>query len=179
MRRFLIGVLACIGGLALLVAVVVAILVSRYISHETELPGRILLTADWRERLSESAAVPSILDLELHPRPTITDIVLALDAAAADPRVRGLLVRLAETSNGFGATQELRDAFRTLYGVFSGQGAAAVAEVENAVGMNLQDWIARHAQQTRSAVDQHDAMHAQDAAVRDAVSGSYGGGRGL
>ena len=77
------------------------------------------------------------------------------------------------------ATQELRDAFRTLYGVFSGQGAAAVAEVENAVGMNLQDWIARHAQQTRSAVDQHDAMHAQDAAVRDAVSGSYGGGRGL
>ena len=56
MRRFLIGVLACIGGLALLVAVVVAILVSRYISHETELPGRILLTADWRERLSESAA---------------------------------------------------------------------------------------------------------------------------
>ncbi|MCB0930202.1 MAG: hypothetical protein KDB70_20340 [Mycobacterium sp.] len=77
------------------------------------------------------------------------------------------------------ATQELRDAFRTLYGVFAGQGAAAVAEVETAVGLNLQDWIARHGQQTRNAVDQHDAMHAQDAAVRDAVAGSYGGGRSL
>ena len=77
------------------------------------------------------------------------------------------------------ATQELRDAFRTLYGVFSGQGAGAVAEVETAVGMNLQDWIARHAQQTGNAVDQHDAMHAQDAAVRDAVAGSYGGARSL
>lgn len=77
------------------------------------------------------------------------------------------------------ATQELREAFRTLYGVFSGQGAAAVAEVETAVGLNLQDWIARHSQQTRNAVDQHDSMHAQDAAVRDAVAGSYGGGRGL
>ena len=76
------------------------------------------------------------------------------------------------------ATQELRDAFRTLYGVFSGQGAAAVAEVENAVSLNLDEWIARHGQQTRNAVDQHDAMHAQDAAVRDAVSGSSGGGRG-
>lgn len=127
MRRFLIGVLACIGGLALLVAVVVAILVSRYISHETELPGRILLTADWRERLSESAAVPSILDLELHPRPTITDIVLALDAAAADPRVRGLLVRLAETSNGFGATQELRDAVKR----FRASGKFAIAYADS------------------------------------------------
>ncbi|MGH3954247.1 MULTISPECIES: hypothetical protein [Mycobacteriaceae] len=77
------------------------------------------------------------------------------------------------------ATQELRDAFRSLYPVFAGQGAAAVAEVEAAVQLNLQDWIARHSQQTQNAVDQHDAMHSQDNAVRDAVSGSYGGGRGL
>ena len=35
--------------------------------------------------------------------------------------------------------------------------------------MNLNEWIARHSQQTRNAVDQHDAMHAQDAAVRDAI----------
>ncbi|MEZ0363605.1 hypothetical protein ACAG26_07845 [Mycobacterium sp. pUA109] len=76
------------------------------------------------------------------------------------------------------ATQELSEAFRTLYGVFSGQGAGAVRQVEMAVGQNLQDWIARHNQQTQQAVDQHDAMGHQDAAVRDAVLGSYGGGRG-
>lgn len=77
------------------------------------------------------------------------------------------------------ATQELSEAFRTLYGVFSGQGAAAVRSVEVQVGQNLQDWIVRHGQQTQNAVDQQDTMHAADNAVHDAVMGSYGGGRSL
>ena len=38
--------------------------------------------------------------------------MLALDAAAGDPRVAGLLVRLAETEHGLRGTQELRDAVR-------------------------------------------------------------------
>lgn len=127
MRRFLIGLLACIGGLALVVAVVVAIVVARFIAHVPELPGRMLLTADWREGLSESSVAPSVLNLELRARPTITDIVLALDAAAADPRVGGLLVQLAETSNGFGATQELRDAVKR----FRASGKFAIAYADS------------------------------------------------
>jgi protease-4 len=112
MRRFLIGFLACIGGLALLVVILPAIGIAFFVWHSPPLPGRMLLTADWREGLGEASAAPSLLNIELRPRPTITDIVLALDAAAADPRVGGLLVRLAETSNGMGATQELRDAVK-------------------------------------------------------------------
>lgn len=73
------------------------------------------------------------------------------------------------------ATQELSEAFRALYGVFTGQGAAAVRTVENTVQQNLQEWIARHTQQTQNAVDQHDAMHHADSAVSDAVLGSYSG----
>lgn len=77
------------------------------------------------------------------------------------------------------ATQELSEAFRTLYSVFSGQGAAAVGQVELMVNQNLQDWIARHSQQTQQASDQHDAMGHHDASVADAVLGSYGGGSRL
>lgn len=74
------------------------------------------------------------------------------------------------------ATQELNAAFRTLYSVFSGEAAGGIHAVELAVNHNLQDWIMRHSQQTQNAVDQHDAMHATDAGVRENVLGSYTGG---
>ena len=74
------------------------------------------------------------------------------------------------------AVHELQEAFRTLYSVLSGQAAAAVGVVEAQVAQNLSDWIARHGQQTRNAIDQHDTMHAQDNAVRESILGSYGGG---
>ena len=127
MRRFLIGLLAVIGALAVLAVALAVFAFTRLVDHEPALPDRILLTADWREGLAESGAAPSLFNLELRPRPTITDIVLALDAAAADPRVGGLLVRLAETSNGLGATQELREAVKR----FRASGKFAVAYADS------------------------------------------------
>ena len=112
MRRFLIGLLAVIGALTVLAVALAVFAFTRLVDHEPGLPDRILLTADWREGVAESDAAPGLFNFELRQRPTITDIVLALDAAAADPRVGGLLVRLAETSNGLGATQELREAVK-------------------------------------------------------------------
>src|SRR5690625_2968503 len=71
------------------------------------------------------------------------------------------------------ANQELTEAFNTLKQVFTGQSAAAVDEVHRQVVQNVEEWIARHDQQTRNAVDQHDAMHAADGAVGQDVLGSY------
>ena len=127
MRRFLIGFLAVIGGIALLLVIVTGVGIAWFVNHPTGLPGRMLLTADWREGLGEGGAEPSLLNLELRPRPTITDIVLTLDAAAADPRVGGLLVRLAETANGLGATQELRAAVKR----FRASGKFAIASADS------------------------------------------------
>ena len=75
------------------------------------------------------------------------------------------------------ANQELTEAFNALKQVFAGQSAAAVDEVHRQVMQNVDDWIARHNQQTQNAVDQHDAMHAADNAIGHDVLGSYGGGR--
>ena len=112
MRRFLIGLLATIGGLALLVILAGGVVVWRFMAQVEALPDRILLTADWRSSLSETAGAPDLLALELRPPPTVTDTVMALDAAAGDPRVAGILVRLAETEHGLAVAQELRDAVR-------------------------------------------------------------------
>ena len=112
MRRFLIGLLATIGGLVLLVILAGGVMVWRFLPQAETLPDRILLTADWRSSLSETAGAPDLLDFDLRPPPTVTDTVMTLDAAANDPRVAGILVRLAETEHGLAVAQELRDAVR-------------------------------------------------------------------
>ena len=111
-RRLLVGLLASIGGIVLLAAAVGGFMVWRYLPEERGLPERILLTADWRSGLSETAGPPDLLDFELRPPPTVSDTVLALDRAGKDPRVAGLIVRLAETEHGFAVAQELREAVR-------------------------------------------------------------------
>lgn len=110
MQRFIVGLLATIGFLAILFMVMLGVALSRFLPEQGPLPPRILLTADWTRQLAETTATPNLLDFELSPPQTVSEIVLALDAAARDRRVAGLLVRLAETSHGFAVAQELRDA---------------------------------------------------------------------
>ena len=126
MRRFLIGLLASIGGLCRASG-------SGRGPRRLAVPAprdfhaiRILLTADWRDETSEAVGRPDLLSLDFRPRPSVTDIVLALDAAAADPRVAGLRVELADTANGLGATQELRAAVTR----FRAAGKYAIAYAE-------------------------------------------------
>ena len=109
-RRILVGLLASIGAVVLLAAMAGGFVAWRLAQERHELPERIVLTADWRSSLSETAGPPDLLNLRFRPAPTVTDTVLALDAAAKDPRVRGLVVRLAETAHGFAVAQELRQA---------------------------------------------------------------------
>lgn len=110
MRRLLVGLLAVIGFLTVLFVIGTAFLLARFLPERPDLPPRIVLMADWRDPLTEAAGAPDLLALKLTPPPTVSDVVLALDRAAADAQVAGLVVRLAETSHGFAVAQELRDA---------------------------------------------------------------------
>lgn len=129
MRRFLVGFLATVGVLALLL-VLTAGVGAYWLVRGREapaLPGRMMLVADLREDLPE--APPGTLQgLRLGRRPTVSDVVLALDRAGRDPRVAGLVARLDDTSNGLATAQELRDAVTRFRA--SGGGRFAVAHAE-------------------------------------------------
>jgi protease IV len=110
MGRFLVGLLATVGALAIVAVGGAAALVWYHLPAAPDLPDRFVLTADWQGGLAEGEGAPDLLGLELAPPPTVSEVVLALDAAAADPRAAGLVVRLDDTRHGFAAAQELRDA---------------------------------------------------------------------
>ncbi|MFO1047594.1 MAG: signal peptide peptidase SppA [Geminicoccaceae bacterium] len=125
-RRIVVALLAIIGTFTLLAVAATAFAVWRLKLEPQALPDRILLTADWRASLGETAGPPDLLNMRFRPAPTVTDTVLALDAAAKDPRVRGLVVRLAETEHGFAVAQELREAVLR----FRAAGKFAIAEAD-------------------------------------------------
>jgi protease-4 len=128
-RRFLAGLLATIGALTLLSILAVGIgawWVAGRLSGPP-LPASIVLVADLREELPEAEApalVPGLPRLER--RPTVSDVVLALNAAGGDPRVKGMVARLDDTGHGLAVAQELRDAVAK----FRATGRFAVAHAE-------------------------------------------------
>lgn len=127
MRRLLVGLLATIGFLAILLVAGGAALFYMFREAGPSVPERFVMTADWREPLGETVGPASLLEFRLTPAPTVTDTVLALDRAAADPRVAGLVVALNDTSHGFAVAQELRDAVRR----FRAAGKFAIAHADS------------------------------------------------
>jgi protease-4 len=75
-----------------------------------DLPGEIVLTLDLRQGLDEVAATDPLAVFGLGAVPTLTEVILALDEAGRDPRVKGLVAQLSGEGPGFAQTQELRAA---------------------------------------------------------------------
>jgi protease-4 len=127
MRRFLVGLLATIGALALLAAGGVAVVAWRLMAHAPSLPEQVVLTVDLRAGLDEVAANQPLSLLGLPAAPTLSDVVLALDQAGSDPRVRGLVARLSGEGPDLAQAQELRAAVAR----FREQGKFAYAHADS------------------------------------------------
>jgi protease-4 len=110
MKRFAVGLLAAIGLLTLLLAAGGAIAAWLLLPHAPSLPGRMVLTLDLREGLEEEPAQDPLDLLGLTSKPTFTDVVMALDQAGRDSRVKGLVAQLSGEGPGFAQSQELRTA---------------------------------------------------------------------
>ncbi|HRY24199.1 MAG: S49 family peptidase [Geminicoccaceae bacterium] len=118
MKRLIVGFLAVVGALALVVlvaAIAGGIWFTRQFTAGPELPERIVLTLDLGEPLVETVPGDPLATIGLEQPLELGEIVLALERAAADPRVRGLVARLDATDHGMAVAQELRatiDRFR-------------------------------------------------------------------
>ncbi len=119
-RRVLEKSLAVLGGLVLVWVAVAA--VSFWVRRES-LPDRFLVTLHLSGDLEEqSSDDPGARFFRGDPL-TAREVVAALERAAEDDRVQGVLFRLAGVGMGFGQLQELRDAVLA----FRESGKAAVA----------------------------------------------------
>jgi protease-4 len=127
MRRIVVGVLAAIGLLTLLAAAGGAIAVWLLLPGAPSLPGRIVLTLDLRDGVEEEPAQDPLDLLGLAARPTFTDVIMALDQAGRDPRVKGLIAQLSGEGPGFAQSQELRAAVAR----FRAQGKFAYAYADS------------------------------------------------
>ncbi len=127
MKRFAVGLLAVIGLLTLLLAAGGIAAVWLLLPGKPSLPGQIVLTLDLRDGLDEAPAQDPLDLLGLAATPTFTDVILALDQAGRDPRVKGLVARLSGEGPGFAQTQELRAALAR----FRAQGKFAYAYADS------------------------------------------------
>lgn len=133
-RRALTGCFALFGLFVFLLLVAAGLVawlaVRSLVPGAPALPERILLVADLRGSLPDGA-VPDPRRLLGGGRPDLTATLEALERAAGDPRVVGLLARVDATSHGLAAAGELRAAVRAL----AAAGKRTVAHADDLGGL--------------------------------------------
>jgi len=108
-KRAIVAILAALGGLVILGFLFIFAL-SWAVLAPTPLPGSVVLELDMEEGIVEgSPSDPFTLALQRSRLQTVR-VVEALERAADDDRVVGLLVRGGQAPGGWATTQELRDA---------------------------------------------------------------------
>lgn len=124
--RLFVGLLATVGLVVLLMIGGVAAggwWIARHFEHRNALPSEMVLVADLRGGLDDAPA-EGLAGLGFGGWGLgLSDVVLALDRASHDPRVKGLVARLDDTSHGLAGAQELRQAVKR----FRDSGRFAVA----------------------------------------------------
>jgi protease-4 len=98
------------------------------------MPGNMVLELDLRKPISDKAA-PDIFELA-RPSLSIVDVALALDAAARDPRVKGVLTRVGSGDISIPKAEELRDALKR----FKSSGKFVIAHSQSFYSSGLGDY---------------------------------------
>lgn len=109
--RFFYRLFFMIGIATFISMVMLTVTMSRMMNYTpSSLPDEMLLTFAIKSDIVEVAGRPSLSQPLLRPATTLQDVVSALDLAATDVRVKGLVARLEDMSLSAAQLQELRDA---------------------------------------------------------------------
>ena len=103
------------------------------------MPGTMVLALDLREPIDDSRAAST--SIFTPRRPTVMDVVLGLDAAARDGRVKGLVMRLG---NGALSTSEAQEIDVALHR-FRAKGKFVIADATAFFSAGLGDYLAASA----------------------------------
>jgi protease-4 len=110
MNKRLLAFLVILGFLGFL-AICVGIAMSFFGGYPTgSLPSKVLLEADFERQIEEYMSDQPITKAFGGEEPTTRDVIDALDRAAGDDRVVGLVARLGAVPMGLAQIQEIRDA---------------------------------------------------------------------
>ena len=126
MRRFVLGLFATIGILAVLAVVAAGVAAWRIAASRPALPRTIILTADLGGGLIEGSQ-SALSELVGGRKSTVRGFLDALERGAEDPRVKGIYAHIDGDTLGLAKTQEVRDAVAA----FRGKGKFAIAFSES------------------------------------------------
>jgi protease-4 len=130
--------LSVLNGLAKTVAflvLLVVLLVIISLARGDGLPGNMVLALDLREPIDDSSAAPTSV---LTPRrATVMDVVLGLDTASRDARVKGVVMRLGNGALSTAEAQEIGAAIQR----FRAKGKFVIAQATAFFSPGLGDYL--------------------------------------
>ncbi len=123
MKKYLLGFLATVGAVAVLTGLCALIYSWK---GRGRIPSNTILEVDFEQGVIETVPDDPVARLVLGKKPVVRDIVEALERAAGDKRVAGLVARVGEGEMSLAQVQEIRDAVVA----FRGAGKFAIAYAE-------------------------------------------------
>jgi len=110
--RFIIGVLAFIGGLTVVLAVLIVLAIGAAVHRTTPVGDNTVLTFDLDRTVTESPTSP----FSFGDNKTISfdQLLSTLDRAATDPRIKGIVLRMGDDQLGLSQSENIRDAILAL-----------------------------------------------------------------
>src|SRR6266404_6437102 len=139
LRSILAAVANGLAKAVVLVLVVLALLLVFSLARGDGLPGNMVLALDLREPIDDSAAAPG--SIFTPRRVTVMDLVLGLEAAGRDRRVKGVVMRLGNGALSTAEAQEISEAIKR----FRGKGKFVIAQATAFFSAGLGDYLAASA----------------------------------
>jgi protease-4 len=126
MRKVIVGVLAVVGGLAIVTVLLGGAMIIGARFGKGIIAADTVLEADFEKAFLEDSPDDPLVELISGKGVVVRDVVEALEKAAGDARVKGLVARVGAAPMGMAQVQELRDAITAFRA--SGKWAIAYAE---------------------------------------------------
>ncbi len=139
LRSILFSVLNGFAKTAMFVLLVIVALLVFGLAYGDGLPGKMVLTLDLREPVEDSSAATT--GIFTPKRATVMDVVLGLDAASRDARVKGVVMKLGNGALSSAQAEEVGAAIQR----FRASGKFVIAQASAFFSAGLGDYLAASA----------------------------------